>query len=122
MPRRVFEPHPGMSQAARSGNVICLAGQVGFDEGGELVGTDAAAQSEQIFRNIERLLAKAGGSLDDVIRLTCFLTDADQFPAYAEVKQRWFPGEAPASTSVIVTALLDPRLLLEVEAIAVVEP
>jgi enamine deaminase RidA (YjgF/YER057c/UK114 family) len=111
-----------MSQATRCGNVITLSGQVAFDEGGALVGdADAAAQSEQIFRNIERLLRKAGASLDDVALLRCYLTDARHFEAYAAVKRRYFASEPPAGTTVIVAGLLDPRLLLEVEAIAVID-
>ena len=122
MSRRVSEPQIGMSQATRCANVICLSGQVAFDEAGELVGEgDAKAQSEQIFRNIERLLTKAGAQLDDIALLTCYLTDAAHFPAYSEVKRRYFPENAPAGTSVIVAGLLDPRFLLEVEVVAAVE-
>jgi enamine deaminase RidA (YjgF/YER057c/UK114 family) len=111
-----------MSQAVRKGRHVVLSGQVAFDESGQLVGEgDAPAQCEQIFRNIERLLGKAGASLDDVVLLTCYLTHADVFPAYAAVKRRVFPGTAPAGTSVIVAGLLDSRFLLEVEVVAVVD-
>jgi enamine deaminase RidA (YjgF/YER057c/UK114 family) len=122
MRRVAIEPHPGMSQAVRRGRQVFLAGQVALDEGGRLVGEgDAQLQCEQIFRNIERLLAKAGASLDDVTLLTCYLTDARHFPAYAEAKRRRFPVDPPAGTSVIVAGLLDPRFLLEVEVVAVIE-
>ena len=83
-------------------------------------GDDALAQSEQIFRNIERLLGKAGASLDDVALLRCFLTDAKHFEGYSAVKRRYFSSDPPAGTTVIVAGLLDPRLLLEVEVVAVV--
>ncbi len=122
MARHVIEPHPGMSQATRVANQIFLSGQVALDENGELVGEgDARVQSEQIFGNIVRLLEKAGASLDDITLLTTYLTDAEHFPAYSAVKQRYFPADPPAGTSVIVAGLLDPRLLLEVEVHAVVE-
>jgi len=122
MSRQVIEPQGGISQATCVGGHVFLSGQVGFDEKGELVGVgDAEAQSEQIFRNIERLLEKAGASLDDVTLLTTFLTDAEHFPAYSGVKRRYFPTDPPAGTTVIVAGLLDPRLLLEVEVHAVVE-
>ena len=111
-----------MSQAVRKGRQVVLSGQVALDESGSLVGEgDAVAQCEQIFRNIERLLSKAGSSLDDVVLLTCYLTDARHFPAYAAIKRRIFPGDAPAGTSVIVAGLLDPRFLLEVEVVAVLD-
>jgi len=111
-----------MSQAVRKGRQLVLSGQVALDESGQLVGEgDAVAQCEQIFRNIERLLGKGGASLDDVVLLTCYLTDARIFPAYAEIKRRIFPGTAPAGTSVIVAGLLDDRFLLEVEVVAVLD-
>jgi enamine deaminase RidA (YjgF/YER057c/UK114 family) len=122
MARTAIEPQPGMSQAVRCGRHIFLSGQVAFDEAGHLVGEgDAAAQAEQVLRNIERLLAKAGAGLQHVARLTCYLTDASHFPAYAAAKRRYFPVDPPAGTSVVVAQLLDPRLLLEVEALAVVD-
>jgi enamine deaminase RidA (YjgF/YER057c/UK114 family) len=111
-----------MSQAVRKGRHLVLSGQVALDESGAVVGEgDAAAQCAQIFRNIERLLGKGGASLDDVVLLTCYLTDARHFPAYAEIKRRIFPETAPAGTSVIVAGLLDPRFLLEVEVVAVLD-
>jgi len=111
-----------MSQAVRKGRQVLLSGQVALDEAGNVVGEgDAVAQCEQIFRNIERLLSKAGASLDDVALLTCYLTDTRFFPAYAAIKRRIFPGDAPAGTSVIVAGLLDPRFLLEVEVVAVLD-
>jgi enamine deaminase RidA (YjgF/YER057c/UK114 family) len=111
-----------MSQAIRKGKQVFLAGQVALDESGNVVGEgDAAAQCEQIFRNVERLLAKAGARLDDVVLLTCYLTDARHFPAYSAAKRRLFPADPPAGTSVIVAGLLDPRFLLEVEVVAVID-
>jgi enamine deaminase RidA (YjgF/YER057c/UK114 family) len=112
---------PGMSQAVRAGELIVLSGQVALDETGAVVGVgDPAAQAEQCFANIERLLELGGSSLRDVVKLTCFLADGAAYPAYAEAKRRRFAEDAPAGTAVVVQALLDDRFLLEVEAIAVV--
>src|SRR5262245_34685996 len=122
VPRTPIEPLAGMSQAIRTGKQIFLSGQVALDEAGDVVGVgDAAAQCEQIFRNIERLLGKAGATLDDVVLLTCYLTDARHFPAYAETQRLIFRADAPAGTSVIVAGLLDERFLLEVEVVAVLD-
>jgi enamine deaminase RidA (YjgF/YER057c/UK114 family) len=119
VPKTAIEPLVGMSQAIRKGKDVFLSGQVALDEGGNVVGVgDAAAQCEQIFRNVERLLGKAGATLDDVVRLTCYLTHADHFPAYAAAKRRIFKADPPAGTSVVVAGLLDPRFLLEVEVVA----
>jgi enamine deaminase RidA (YjgF/YER057c/UK114 family) len=121
MARQVIEPQGGISQGTRVANHVFLSGQVAFDEGGELVGEgNAEAQAEQIFRNIERVLGKAGAGLDDVTLLTAYLTDAAHFPAYSAVKRRHFPSDPPAGTTVIVAGLLDARFLLEVEVHAVV--
>jgi reactive intermediate/imine deaminase len=113
----------GMSQAVRDGDLVVLSGQVALDPAGELVGEgDWAAQAEQALTNLEAALAAAGAGNEDVVKLTCFLTDAAGYTAYAEAKARRFAATAPASTCVIVAGLLDPRLLLEVEAIAIVRP
>jgi enamine deaminase RidA (YjgF/YER057c/UK114 family) len=111
----------GMSQAVRDGDLVVLSGQVALDAAGEVVGEgDWDAQAEQALTNLEAGLAAAGAGNEDVVKLTCFLCHADGYPAYAAAKSRRFAAAAPASTCVIVAGLLDPRLLLEVEAIAVV--
>lgn len=111
---------PGMSQAVRDGDLVLVSGQVALDADGEVVGeNDWEAQAEQTLANLSAALAAAGARDDDVLKLTCFLTDPAGYSAYAAAKNRRFESTAPASTCVIVTALLDPRLLLEVEAIAV---
>ena len=112
---------PAMSQAVQAGELLVISGQVALDEDGTLVGDgDPAAQAEQCFRNIERLLKLAGGSLRDVVKLSCFLADQSAYPAYAAAKRARFTTDAPAGTAVVVRALLDDRFLLEVEALAVV--
>jgi enamine deaminase RidA (YjgF/YER057c/UK114 family) len=113
----------GMSQAVRDGDLVVLSGQVALDAAGEVVGEgDWDAQAEQALTNLEAALAAAGAGNEDVVKLTCFLCDAAGYAAYAEAKARRFAATAPASTCVIVAGLLDPHLLLEVEAIAVVRP
>ena len=125
MAREVFFPYPnnkpvGFSPAARVGNQIFVAGQVATDESGELVGIgDAKAQSEQCFKNVEAALTAAGANWDDVTKITCFLVNADDYAAYAEVRNGIFPENGPASSTVIVTALVRPEMLVEVEAFAV---
>lgn len=111
----------GMSQAVRHGDTVHVSGQVALDGDGELVGAgDAAAQAEQALANVEAALAAAGARPADVVKLTCFLVDAGDYPAYAAAKAARFGAAAPASTCVVVSALLDPRFLLEVEAVAAV--
>ena len=127
MAREVFFPNPdnkpvGFSPVARVGNQVFVAGQVATDANGELVGIgDAGAQAAQCFRNVEAALTAAGASWDDVTKITCFLVNADDYAAYAEVRNGIFPENGPASSTVIVKALVRPEMLVEIEAYAVVE-
>jgi enamine deaminase RidA (YjgF/YER057c/UK114 family) len=108
---------PGTSNAVRSGNFVFIAGQVALAHDGVLVGQgDPTRQAEQCFQNISALAALAGGSLQDIVRLTCYLSAKSAYPGYAKVKASLFPVAPPAGTVVVVKALLDPRFLLEVEA------
>ena len=126
MARQVFFPYPnnkpvGFSPVARVGNQVFVAGQVSLDADGAMVGVgDAGAQSEQCFRNVEAALAAAGASWDDVTKITCFLVNADDYAAYAAVRNRIFPQDGPASSTVVVTALVRPEMLVEIEAYAVI--
>jgi 2-iminobutanoate/2-iminopropanoate deaminase len=127
--RQAIEPNPGrtfpgMSQAVRIGNQVHVSGQVAFDALGELVGPDdPEQQAEQCFRNIGTLLDAAGASPADVVSLRCFLVDGDCYPAYAAAKHRFLAGVPvpPAGTAVIVAGLLVPGLLMEIEAVAVID-
>ena len=125
MAREVFFPYPnnkpnGFSPAARIGDSVFVSGQVATDANGELVGAgDAGAQSEQCFKNVEAALAAAGAGWNDVAKITCFLVNAADYPAYAAARQRLFPQNGPASSTVIVSALVRPEYLVEIEAYAV---
>jgi enamine deaminase RidA (YjgF/YER057c/UK114 family) len=81
-----------------------------------------AAQTEQIFRNLRSVVEAAGGTLDDIVKITIFVTDASYRPAVAAARQRHFREDAyPASTYLVVTASRAcPRLLVEIEAVAIV--
>ena len=126
MAREVFFPYPnnkpnGFSPAARVGGSVFVSGQVSTDANGELAGEgDAGAQSEQCFKNVEAALTAAGAGWDDVAKITCFLVNAADYPAYAAARQRLFPQNGPASSTVIVSALVRPEYLVEIEAYAVI--
>lgn len=126
MPRQAFFPDPrskpiGFSPSTRSGNLVFVSGQVAAGVGGTLVGKgDCGAQTEQCFKNIAAALRAAGASMDDVTKITCFLVNADDYPAYAAARQRVFPEDGPASSTVIIKALVSPDFLVEIEATAAV--
>lgn len=111
---------PGMSQAVSVDGLVFLSGQVAQDRRGRLVGIDdATAQAHQIFANIAESLTAHETGLSDVTKLTCYATSRDAYEAYAAVKTTLYPIDGPAATTVIVAGLLDDRMLLEVDVIAV---
>lgn len=110
----------GYSHAVRKGNILCIAGQVALDKDGNVVGVgDFRAQAEQVFANLKAVIEAAGGTLNDILKTTTFVTDISNRPLLAEVRQKYFPTDPPASTLVMVSSLARPEFLIEVEAIAV---
>nr|WP_218906859.1 RidA family protein [Micromonospora jinlongensis] len=105
------------------GRLAAIAGQMAFDADGELVGPDdPEAQARQVFTNMGRCLAAAGGGFDDVVKLTCFVTDVAFVPTVLAVRDEFIDtSRPPASTVVQVVALYRPDLLLEVDALALLE-
>ena len=107
---------------ARGGRTLYVSGQVALDASGALVGAgDFKAQTERVFENLKLALASSRAGLDDVVKITIFVTDASQIQTVREVRDRYFSGEKPASTFVQVVRLARPELLIEVEAIAVAD-
>ncbi|RNL61403.1 RidA family protein [Nocardioides marmoriginsengisoli] len=116
-----------MSQAVRTGAAVIVSGQVGLDATGKLVSDDPYEQAKQSLVNVQLALEGVGATLSQVTKLVCYLTDPGHFPAYSTAKREIFGpqngDDAPASTTVVVAALLDPRMLIEVEAYAyIAEP
>ncbi|WP_378944027.1 RidA family protein [Mesorhizobium sp. ANAO-SY3R2] len=109
---------PGMSQAVGCGDLVLVSGQVALRDRQVVCVGDPAGQAEQAFRNIEAALAEAGLTLGHVVSLRCYLTSRDAYPAYASVKNRLFADNPPAATAMVVSELLLPDLLVEVEAVA----
>ena len=106
----------------KSGTPVFISGQVALDAEGKLVGeNDAAAQTEQIFKNLQAVVEGCGGTLDDVVKITIFVTDPSYRPAVAAARLKWFKeGQWPASTYLVVSALAVPTMLVEIEAVAVI--
>ncbi|MHB1004617.1 MAG: RidA family protein [Chloroflexota bacterium] len=112
-------PTTPYSQAIRSGDLLFLAGQVAVDRAGALVGKgDATAQTRQVMENIKSLVEAAGGTLDDVVKITLFVTDMAILPQLLEVRKQYLRPPYPASTAVQVVALANPDFLVEIEATA----
>lgn len=104
------------------GRLVFVAGQIAFDANGELVGAgDIAAQTRQVMENIRLALEAAGATFGDVVRVVNYITDVSLFGEMAAVRKEYLVEPYPASTLVEVSALLFPGVLIEIEAIAVVE-
>jgi enamine deaminase RidA (YjgF/YER057c/UK114 family) len=129
MPKQIINP-PTMAKPSgysyavkKTGTPVFISGQVALAADGALVGEgDAAAQTEQAFRNLRTVVEACGGSMDDIVKITIFVTDPAFRPAVAAARQRHFKeGAYPASTYLVVSALAVPQLLVEVEAVAMLE-
>jgi reactive intermediate/imine deaminase len=117
----VVEGMGPFSQCTRAGNMLFISGQVAWDRDGNLLSIgDAGGQARQAFRNMGELLQAAGGTLDDIVKLTFYLTNMDDWEAVRKVREQCFNPPYPAATSVEVSSLRYPEFLLEVDAIAVV--
>ncbi|WP_219468809.1 Rid family hydrolase, partial [Nonomuraea rhizosphaerae] len=118
-PATVPATNGAYSHAARVGDMLYVSGQAAFDEHGELVGEgDMTAQAEHVFRCLERILADQGATFEDVAFVRTYMTDMNQRAEYGQVRRKYFPGVKPASTTVEVSRLFMPGLLLEVDVIA----
>ena len=102
-----------------AGALLVLSGQVGVDDAGVIAEPgDATAQSERIFALVGGILEAHGATFADVLHVRTFMTDLDDLSAYGAVRQRYFPGPKPASTTVEVSRLFLPGAVLEVEVTA----
>jgi 2-iminobutanoate/2-iminopropanoate deaminase len=114
LPTPVGPYSPGMI----FGNLVFVSGQAGREPGTGALGADVTAQTEQVLKNIATILEAAGSSLQHVIRCGVFLVDMNEFPKMNEVYARAFGAHRPARTTVEVSGLPGPGLLVEIDAIA----
>lgn len=113
-----YKPY-NISLGISTNNLVFLSGQAAVNENGQLVGKDDFdAQAEQVFKNLSRVLDNAGSSLDDVVKVTIFLTDMSNFEKIISLREKYFSPPYPADTITEVNSLANPEWMIEIEAIA----
>ena len=116
-----WEPKVGYSRAVRVGSFIAVSGTTATDANGELVAIgDPYGQTVQVLKNIQSALERAGGSLEAVIRTRIYVTDIKMWEEVGRAHGEFFGEIRQASAMVEVSALINPNMLVEIEADAVI--
>jgi reactive intermediate/imine deaminase len=123
-PESIFKPVGNYSQLVKvkllGAQVLYLAGQVALDKELNIVGSTIKEQADMVFKNIQAILESENGTLDNVVKITIFVTDMSKRPDLGEISIKFFPKIPPASTLVEVKSLARPEFLIEIEATAVI--
>jgi enamine deaminase RidA (YjgF/YER057c/UK114 family) len=113
-----WEPVVGYSRAVAAGDHVWVTGCTSIVDGAVVHDGDAFAQTEQAIRNVAWALEKLGASLTDVVRTRLFVTDIGRWEEYGRAHGAAFGDVMPATSMVEVSRLIDPKMLVEVEAVA----
>jgi 2-iminobutanoate/2-iminopropanoate deaminase len=115
-PEDLVRPAAPYSPVVVSGDLVFTAGQVAFDDSGQLAADDVEGQCRQALENVRTCLRAAGCELEDVVKVNAFLADLGDFPVFNNVYREYFWEPYPARSTVGVS--LPPGILVEIEAVA----
>jgi 2-iminobutanoate/2-iminopropanoate deaminase len=114
-----YEPYL-LSQGIRFGDFLFISGQAGYTDEGKIVEGGFRAQADQAFSNLARALKAGGSGLENILKVTIFLTDMGNFREIVELRRRYFRKPYPADTIVEVSSLYTPEAMIEIEATAAI--
>ncbi|MBI4529569.1 MAG: RidA family protein [Deltaproteobacteria bacterium] len=120
-PKNLPDPRPRYTQGilTKPGRLLFIAGQTAVDETGKVVGKgDIEAQTRQVFENIKALLKEAGGTLDNLVKTTTYITNINYREGYNRVRMGYYKKNSPTSTLVVVKGLAQKDYMIEIEGIA----
>src|SRR5437899_10221961 len=120
-PPNLWQPFGAFSMAAIQGDgqIVHLKGQVSLDRDGQIVGRgDMRAQIRKVLENIRVILASMGGQMSDVVSLVHYTTDIDEFMTTGDIRKEFFSPPYPVTTTVQISRLYDPALMVEITGIA----
>ena len=130
-PRKIAQNPPSVSAPlkgyysnavkAQAGPLLFIAGQVAIDKQVKIVGKgDLKAQAVQVLENIKAILEANNATMDDIVKVTLYVTDMRAYHELTDIRRKYFPKDGPASVIVEVSKLALPELMVEIEAVAVV--